>query len=63
MWVNALIILLSAAFVRKVIVKKLYTEKMLAEISNEGYETAMDILFPEAEDNTKLHYGPVISAR
>ncbi len=37
------------------------SRKMLKEISDEGYETATDVLFPEnAELGKKLHYGPVI---
>jgi len=34
---------------------------MLNAVSNEGYETAGDILFPEKEGPDKgLHYGPVL---
>ncbi len=34
--------------------------KMLAQVSDEGYETAEDILFPGKSSSNKLHYGPVI---
>ncbi|HYC39613.1 MAG TPA: hypothetical protein VEB63_03925 [Chitinophagaceae bacterium] len=36
------------------------TEAMLSRISDEGYETAYDILYPGEESNDNLHYGPVI---
>jgi hypothetical protein len=37
------------------------TRRMVAEVSNEGYETAQDILFPDRSiRGKKLHYGPVI---
>jgi hypothetical protein len=37
------------------------TQQMLAEISDQGYETAPDIIFPGKEKrNSKLKYGPVL---
>lgn len=33
---------------------------MLDTISEEGYETASDILYPNEDANGKLHYGPVL---
>jgi len=36
-------------------------KRMLHLVSNEGYETAGDILFPKREGPDKgLHYGPVL---
>lgn len=34
--------------------------RMLDTISEEGYETASDILYPNEDGSGKLHYGPVI---
>jgi hypothetical protein len=37
------------------------TCNMLIEVSNEGYETAPDVLFPnKGKRGSKLHYGPVL---
>ncbi len=37
------------------------THRRLANISNEGYETAHDILYPNKYNRgKKLHYGPVL---
>ena len=33
---------------------------ILTEISDQGYETAHDILYPRSQGGSKLHYGPVI---
>jgi len=34
---------------------------MLSEVSDQGYETAHDILFPRnRRGGSKLHYGPVL---
>ena len=34
---------------------------MLNEVSNEGYETAPDVLFPnKGKRGSRLHYGPVL---
>lgn len=32
----------------------------LTKISDEGYETAHDILYPSRVDRYKLHFGPVL---
>jgi len=43
------------------IVKSSKTKQMLKQISDEGYETAQDILFPGKSVRSKnLHFGPVI---
>ncbi|GAA4339086.1 hypothetical protein GCM10023184_35960 [Flaviaesturariibacter amylovorans] len=36
------------------------THRMLQSISNEGYETAADILYPEGRRGGDLLYGPVL---
>ncbi len=37
------------------------TCNMLNEVSNEGYETAADVLFPNnGKRGSRLHYGPVL---
>ena len=36
------------------------TRSMLNRISEEGYETAYDVLFPGDKSEENLHYGPVI---
>ncbi|MBC7890138.1 MAG: hypothetical protein H7Z13_19855 [Ferruginibacter sp.] len=41
--------------------KHFKTKHMLAQIAEEGYETAQDILFPHKDIHGKhLQYGPVI---
>ena len=43
------------------LIRRKNTRKMLTHISNEGYETAPDILFPgKKRGGSKLHYGPVL---
>jgi len=32
----------------------------LITVANEGYETAIDVLFPENKTKGRLQYGPVI---
>ena len=52
-----------AAIVSLVIYKKRRrnTCYMLNEVSNEGYETAPDVLFPnKGKRGAKQHYGPVL---
>ena len=34
--------------------------RRLKTVANEGYETAIDVLFPEKQTKGRLHYGPVI---
>ncbi len=37
------------------------TKKRIAEVANEGYETAADLLYPKTNQRfKKLHYGPVL---
>ncbi len=37
------------------------TKHMLSEISDEGYETASDVLYPSKERRTsKVKYGPIL---
>jgi hypothetical protein len=39
------------------------SKQMLNEVADEGYETAMDILYPQKQmRDCKLHYGPVLPA-
>ncbi len=43
------------------LIRRLNTRRRLTIISNEGYETAHDILYPTKYNRArKLHYGPVI---
>ena len=35
-------------------------QRMLREVSDEGYETAQDVLFPKRRKAAKTHYGPVL---
>lgn len=51
---------LGAAALTAYFVRRMDTKRMLAQVSDEGYETAPDILFPDKEVNGNLHYGPVI---
>ena len=42
------------------IAQKINTRRKLKEVSENGYETAQDVLFPKKEiKSKKLHYGPV----
>ncbi len=44
--------------------KKSKSKRVLRKVANEGYETAIDILYPAHKTpGNRLHYGPVISAR
>ena len=37
------------------------TKRRIAEVANEGYETAADLLHPKTNKRfKKLHYGPVL---
>ena len=41
--------------------RRINHNKMLVQISDEGYETAQDILFPDKSGGgNKMWYGPVI---
>jgi len=43
-------------------VRRAEEKRVLSEVSNEGYETAYDVLFPDRLKATgrRLHYGPVL---
>jgi hypothetical protein len=42
-------------------IKKEKQGRMLSRVSDEGYETAPDLLFPnKSKINSKVHYGPVL---
>jgi len=46
-----------------VLAKRRVTNKMLSNVSDHGYETAHDVLYPEGKKKfRKLHYGPVLPA-
>ncbi|MET0637822.1 MAG: hypothetical protein ABWZ25_17460 [Chitinophagaceae bacterium] len=34
--------------------------KMLKDVSDEGYETAPDVLYPGKRKSGRTHYGPVL---
>ena len=50
----------SAIAATYIIHKKREKRKMLEQVSDEGYETAPDILFPGKRGSSQLRYGPVI---
>ena len=55
------ICIITAAGIALHLTKRSRTNRMLTQISDEGYETANDILFPGKQlDRKTLHYGPVI---
>lgn len=41
-------------------VRRAKTKKRLRDISDEGYETALDVLYPKKSKGYKTHYGPVL---
>ena len=50
-----------AGIVGYIAIKNSKTRRVLGVISDEGYETAEDILFPGRTAKSKdVHYGPVI---
>ncbi len=52
---------LGAAAMIVYIAKRISSNRMLTKISDEGYETAHDILYPNKYHNGKgLQYGPVL---
>jgi hypothetical protein len=52
---------IGAAAIMLCATRRVNTRRMMAKVSNEGYETAQDILFPgKAITGGKLQYGPVI---
>jgi hypothetical protein len=42
------------------LIRRRNTKRMLENIADEGYETAPDILFPDKNVSSKLHYGSVL---
>lgn len=42
------------------LLRKRHERKVLSHVSDEGYETATDILYPGKTNMPKVHYGPVI---
>jgi hypothetical protein len=53
---------IGAAVITVFIIRRKKRKKMLTRVSDEGYETAADILYPGKSVSSKLHYGPVIPA-
>lgn len=50
-----------AAAVTVLVSQELKKRKKLKNISDEGYETAHDVLYPEKEIKSgRLHFGPVL---
>ena len=42
-------------------IRRSNTKRRMAEVANEGYETAADVLHPKTNSRfTRLHYGPVL---
>ena len=59
--ITATVALASATSIYLQNAKRKRNKRMLHVLSNEGYETAGDILFPKREGPDKgLHYGPVL---
>jgi len=40
--------------------RRAQSKKRLRDISDEGYETAHDVLYPTKRKSYKTHYGPVL---
>jgi len=64
---SSLKIVVAVAAVSVVAIALVYTARngrqghILSEVSDEGYETAFDILFPRSrKGGSNLHYGPVL---
>ena len=49
-----------AAVAAYAIVQRSQQKRKLRKVSNEGYETAMDIMYPDHAYSAKLKYGPVL---
>ena len=41
-------------------VRRANSKKITREVSDEGYETAHDVLYPKRRKVYKTHYGPVL---
>ncbi|MDF2380993.1 hypothetical protein JMG10_05940 [Nostoc ellipsosporum NOK] len=51
----------TAAVVAYAAARRNRSNKQLRRVSDEGYETAHDVLFPDnGHKGQKLHYGPVL---
>ena len=43
------------------VTRRANTKRRIAEVADEGYETAADLLHPKTNSRfTKIHYGPVL---
>lgn len=49
-----------AAVATFAVVQRNQQRKKLKKVSNEGYETAMDIMYPDHAYSNRLKYGPVL---
>lgn len=55
------LVAVSTAVIVSCELQRLKTRRMVAKISDEGYETAQDILYPgRIVAGKKLHFGPVL---
>lgn len=60
---GAVLVTAVAAATAVILSKELKKRRAFRNISDEGYETAYDVLYPSKEFKTKrLHYGPVLPA-
>jgi hypothetical protein len=51
---------IGAAAITAYLIHRANTTRMLSQVSDEGYETAPDILFPDKTVSSKLRFGPVL---
>ena len=59
--VYALAIVAAGGLLAGMLLNRSKTNKRLSKISDEGYETAHDILYPQNDwRNRQLRYGPVL---
>jgi hypothetical protein len=57
---GGLLLLLGGILIKKAVEKNREKTRALKRVAEEGYETAVDLLLPNIDSITKLHYGPVI---
>lgn len=51
----------AAAGILVYLVRRVKEHKILTKVSDEGYETAHEVLYPQKKQmKGKLHYGPVL---
>jgi hypothetical protein len=50
----------AAVVATAIVVQRTLNRKKLRKVSNEGYETAIDMLYPDNAHSRKLKYGPVL---